>query len=157
MLKGVFHFEQYRNGRKIDEWDVRNGIVTVGLNYALDTIFRGTTQISTWYAGLIDNVSYSALDNADTMSSHAGWIELTTYDEAARQTWSPGAASARAITNGTQMTFTASATAAVKGFFVASNSTKGGTTGTLWCTGLFDAVRNVLDGDEIKLTYTVSG
>jgi hypothetical protein len=156
-ISGKFTYEIIRKGNVIESGEIKNAVTTVGMNYALDTIFRGTSQISTWYCGLIDNASYTALAAGDTMASHTGWIELADYDEAARQTWTPSAASARAIANGTQMTFTISATKSVKGFFINSVSTKSGTLGTLWATGLFDTVRSVVDGDEIKVTYTVSG
>lgn len=149
-------FEHFRDGKLIDREVTHNGIVTVGKNALFDIMFRAQTQLTAWFFGLIDNASYSALSDADTMSSHAGWIECTSYDESTRPQWSPDAASAGAITNSTAVTFNISATKTLKGMFIASNSTKGGSTGTLWATALFSADKSVVDNDQIKLTYQLS-
>lgn len=132
---------------------VPNGTTTVGLNAILDIMFHGTTQVTTWYAGLIDNASFSALSAGDTMSSHAGWIENVDYDEAVRQTWSEGAASG-GVTTGSVGTFTMNATKTIKGLFITSVSTKSGTTGTLWCTAAFGSNQSVTSGQTITSTYT---
>lgn len=134
-----------------------NGIVDVGINYLLDAGFNGGTQVSTWYMGLIDNAAFSALANADTMASHAGWAESAAYDEAARPEWTAGAAGSRAVTNGTTVDFSMSATATIKGIFITTVATKSGTTGTLWSTAAFSSNASVTDGDTLKVTYTVSG
>jgi hypothetical protein len=149
-------FEHYRKGKLIDREITHNGITTPGKNSLFDVYFRAQTQITTWYFGLIDNASFSALNAADTMSSHAGWIECTTYDESARPTWSPDAAASGAITNTTAVTFNISATKTLNGMFIVSNSTKGGTTGVLWATASFSTTKSVVDDDQIKLTYQLS-
>lgn len=151
----IEHFDA--NGNLKGKYDVPNGIVDVGLNHILETQFRSGSQITTWYIGLIDNSGFSALAAGDTMGSHAGWSESTAYDEASRPTWSPGAAASRQITNGTTVDFTMDATATIKGIFITSNNTKGGTTGTLWSTAAFGSTVAVADNDVLKVTYTLSG
>lgn len=139
------------------EEEVFNGIVDEGIEYLLDAGFNGGTQDTTHYIGLVDNSGFSAFDNADTMASHAGWSESTAYDEATRVAWNPDAAASRAVTNSTTADFTMNATATIKGIFVSSNSTKGGTTGTLWATAAFSSNASVVSSDVLKVTYTVSG
>ena len=130
----------------------KNGITNAGLNNLLDTYFGA----GTWYFGLINNSGFSTLAAADTMSSHSGWAELTTYSQATRPQWVPDAASGQSITNSTLASFTMTGTVAVVGAFVTSNSTKGGSTGTLWATGLFNSVQNLTSGQILRLPYTLS-
>ena len=44
---------------------------------------------------------------------------------------------------------------AVQGVLVISDGTKGGTIGILWSTAAFNAVLNVLSGDQLRVTYTI--
>lgn len=156
-LKGRYKIEHLSaDGSKKGEYFLDNGVVTVGKNHILDVEFHGTTQVTTWYIGLIDNSGFTALADADTMSSHAGWNEFTTYSESVRQTWTEGAAASGAITNGTPLTFTINGSGTIKGLFVTSVDTKSGTTGTLWATGAFASTIPVVNADVFKVTYTVS-
>lgn len=155
-FKNPLIFEQFRDGELIDKEICYNGIVTVGKNSLLDVAFRAQTQLTAWYVSLINNSGFSALADADTMSSHAGWTEFTSYDESTRVQWSPGAAAAGAITNASAMTFTINATGTLYGAFITSGSAKSGTAGTLWATAAFNTAKPVSNGDEIKITYTVS-
>lgn len=158
-LKGRFVVE-HRNaeGKLKAIYDVPNGIVDEGMNALLDIMFHGSSQIGTWYIGLVDNSGWSAFADADTLSSHAGWAEFTSYTEANRVTWAEDAASSRAITNSTTADFSVNASGNVKGIFVSSNSVKStGNTGTLWSTAAFSSVVATSNGDTLKVTYTVSG
>jgi hypothetical protein len=156
--KGKFQIEHFdKDGVLKGVYEIPNGITDVGLNHILETQFRSGTPVATWYIGLIDNASFSALAAGDTMASHAGWIENSDYDEATRVAWTPGAASARSMTNGTTCDFTMNATKTIKGIFITSVSTKGGTTGTLWSTAAFGSTVAVVDNDVLKVTYTLSG
>jgi hypothetical protein len=93
---------------------------------------------------------------SDTMGSHAGWTEFTSYSQANRVAWGPGAAGSQSITNGTPATFDITGSGTVKGIFVANQNTKGGTTGTLWATALFPSDVPVVNTDQLKVTYTVN-
>lgn len=135
--------------------DFKNGITDVGIHYNLETSFRGGSAISTWYASLIDNAGYTGVAAGDTMGSHSGWVEITTeYDEAARQTLTFGAAASRAIT--ASVSFTMNDTKTIRGIFVTSVSTKGGTTGTLWSTALFASAPGLISGNVLTANYTLS-
>lgn len=149
--------EHIRDGKVIGVYDTCNGIVDVGVNSLLDVGFRNQTQISTWYMGLVDNSGFSAFAAADTMGSHSGWNEFTNYSESVRQTWSPAAASSRSISNSTAVEFSIDGSGTVKGIFVTSDDTKSGTTGTLWATAAFSSNVSVVNGDVLKITYTISG
>lgn len=156
-MKGKFVIEHVRDGKVIGNYDMPNGIVDVGLNSLLDVYFHNQAQIATWYIGLIDNAGFTALSNSDTMGSHTGWAESTAYDEATREEWVEDAAASRSITNSTPAEFTMNATATLKGIFVTSVNTKGGTTGTLWSTAAFSSTVGVQDNDILRITYTVTG
>ena len=155
-LTGLYNFELFRAGELIDQEQFYNGIVTAGKNSLLGVSFHADTQITAWYMGLIDNAGFSALSAADTMSSHAGWSESTAYSESVRQTWTAGAASSGSITNSSAVVFSINGTATLYGAFVTSGSAKSGTTGTLWSTGAFSTTKSVINGDSVRLTYTVS-
>lgn len=155
-FKGKWHVEHHRNGKKIAEWDFKNGIVNVGKNDALNVLFVSGTQHTTWYVGLIDNASFSAFASSDTMASHAGWIENTAYAETNRVTWTPGSSSGQSVTNGTAFTFTINSGGTLKGVFITTDNTKSGTSGVLWSTAAFPSPVVVSNGDVFKLTYTVS-
>lgn len=155
--QGKWVMEVMRAGVVIAAMSFPNGITDVGLNHILETEFHSGTAVTTWYIGIVDNASFSAFAAGDTMASHAGWIESTAYSESVRQTWGAGTASSRSITNGSAATFSINGTATLKGVFITSVSTKSGTTGTLWSTAAFASTVAVINGDSVKVTYTVSG
>jgi hypothetical protein len=157
--RGKFYVEhRNKKGKLLGKYEVPNGIVNVGKDKILDDMFNDGTQTanSAWCIGLIDNSGFSALADADTMSSHSGWNEFTSYSEANRVAWGSGAAASQSTTNSSPATFNISGSGTVKGVFVTTNNTKGGTSGTLWATALFAADVPVSNGDQLKITYTVS-
>lgn len=134
-----------------------NLVVTAGKNHALDTEMAGSSYTATWYMGLISSASYSAIAAADTMASHAGWTEGTGYSQGARPTTAWNAASAGSKALSAALTFTMNATDTIKGCFLASVSTKGGTTGTLFSAGLFTGGdQPVVSGNSLAVSYQVS-
>lgn len=139
-------------------WEVgitKNGITDEGIHYNLDTAFTNNdTAEATWYAGLIDNAGFTGVDPSDVMSSHTGWSECTTYDEATREVLSFAAASSRSIT--AEVSFTLNATKTIRGLFVVTNSTKGGTTGVLWSTALYSTAPDMEAGQVLTSNYTLS-
>lgn len=156
-MRGRWVVEHIRNGEKIGEYAIPNLITTAGKNHLLDVGFRAQTQISAWYIGLVDNTSFTAFDVADTMASHAGWIEFSSgYSQSTRVAWSPTAAAAGSISNSTAAQFDMTASGTLKGIFVTSGSAKNGTTGTLWSGAAFSGTVPVSNGDQLKVTYTVS-
>ena len=147
-----------RNGKLIGIYNTHNGIANEGKDKNLDDFFNDGVQTanSAWAIGLIDLSGFTALADADTMASHGGWNEFTSYSEANRVAWGSGAASSQSVTNATPCTFNVSGSGTVKGVICCTNNTKGGTSGTLWATALFSADVPVSNGDQLKVTYTVS-
>ncbi len=162
-LKGFYITEHVRGGKVIGVYDARNTIVNVGKNYILDVMFNGGTQIANikWFMGFISSASYSAIAAADTMASHSGWTEWTTYSESVRQGWGSGAASSQSVTNASAVVINITGTGTVKGLFIngaaSGADTKGGTTGTLWSAALYTGGDvSVINGDQLRSTYTLN-
>jgi len=156
-ISGRFTIEHVRDGKVIAEYEIPNGIVDVGLNHILETEFHDGSHVTTWYIGLVDDAGFSAFAAGNTMSSHAGWVECTSYDEVNRPTWTAGAATSRQIANASPVIFTISAVKNIKGLFVTSNNSKGGTAGTLWATATFGSSVPFVDNDVLRVTYTING
>lgn len=153
--KGVFHIQQIRDGKVIADFEAQNGVVNEGKDSILDVYFDAASQITLWYAGLINDPA--TLAAADVMNSHAGWTEFTNYSEATRVTIAFDVAASQSIANGTTSAdFNVTASGTLHGIFVVSNNTKSGTTGTLWSTAPFASALAVNNGDLLKVTYTVS-
>lgn len=136
---------------------IKNLVVNVGLDDALDKYFKGSTYTAAHYVGLTDGTPTVAA--ADTMASHAGWVEVVAYDEAVRQTLTLGAVSGQSVDNSaSKAVFTISANATtIGGAFLCTDNTRGGSTGTLYGGGAFTAGDKVLDdNDVLNVTVTAS-
>lgn len=134
----------------------KNLVVTVGKNFMLDETFAGTTYTAAWYLGLVDGTSSPTYNAADTMSSHAGWTEFTSYSESTRPqpTWSAASAGSKATT---ATSFSISGSGTVAGAFMTTGSAKSGTAGTLYSAGNFSGgSRTVASGDTLNVTYTAT-
>lgn len=153
--QGAYHWEHWRGNKKLATGVEHNTVTVEGRNHILNTEFRNTSQAASWFFGLVNNAAFATNPDSDTMVSHAGWTELTAYAEATRPQWSPAAASGGTLTNSSGAVFTFNATNTVHGFFISSNSTKGGTSGVLWSSVPFSTgPMPVESGDEIRVTYT---
>lgn len=155
-LRGNYCLQIIRDGKVIAELEGHNDITNAGLGKILDVMFNGATQITAWYMGLVDNAGWTAFANTDTAAAHAGWTEFQTYDETDRPEWTAGNSSSQVTTNSAAVVFTIGGSGALKGIFIGSLSTKGGTTGTLWSTAAFALPVAVQDNDVLNLTYTVT-
>jgi hypothetical protein len=84
---GVYHVECHDKDGNL-KWtaDSKNLVVNVGLQYMAGTALTSVTQITTWYLGLYGAGASNTPAAGDTMSSHAGWTEVTTYSNANRVT-----------------------------------------------------------------------
>lgn len=158
-LKGRFFWDVMRtDGSVRDVGEFRNAITLTSIDNLFDTYFLNGTPATAWYLGLIDDSGYTAVDTADTMSSHAGWTEVTDYAAATRPAWAPDVAASQIISNSTKVAYVINASGIVlRGGFVTSNNTKGGTTGTLWSTGIFSVAQTVNNGETFRLTYRLEG
>ena len=161
---GKFLIECYDKDGKLKWMDEsKNPVVNVGLQYMAGTALDGsTTRITTWYLGLYGAAASNTPAAGDTMSSHAGWTEVTDYTEANRPTATFVAATTAnpsVVTNSaSKAQFTMNNTVTVGGAFLTSNNTKGGTSGTLFSAKDFSSPgdRSVVSGDVVLVTYTFS-
>ncbi len=144
-----------RLGNLIWREEFPNGVTTPGITDLLSAGFAGGTQRPNWYVGLIDGDDFDDVSADDTMASHAGWAELTDYS-GDRPAWSLTVAAGVAVT-GTPAGYTLSAACSARGLFITSNATKGGATGILWSTGLFNAARALSSGSTLSVIYTLRG
>lgn len=138
-----------------------NLVVNVGLQYMAGTALTSTTQITTWYVGLYGAGASNTPAAGDTMSSHAGWTEVTPYTGARPTATFTAATNANpsVVTNSASpASFAITSTQTVGGAFLVSNSTAGGSTGTLFSAADFQSPgdRAVVSGDTLNVTYTFS-
>lgn len=147
--------DAFGNLKWTDEFD--NLVVTAGLNDSLDKHFKGSSYTAAWYVGITAGTPTFAA--GDTMSSHGGWTEVTAYDEAVRQTLTLGTVSAGSVDNSANKArFTISSNSTtIGGAFVVTNSTKGGTSGTLYGGGALSGGNKTLDdNDTLDVTITLT-
>ena len=129
-----------------------NIVVNQGLNHLLDVTLSGATQDVTWFVGLTDGTPTVAA--ADTLASHAGWVERTEYDEINRVAYVDAGAASQSLTNSASpAAFTINATVTVGGAFLSGSNT--GTTLVLYAAGAFTAGdKSLNDNDTLSVTAT---
>lgn len=146
------------NGNPKWSEDISNIVTTVGKNDALDKYLAGSAYTAAFYLGLISATSYTSVPViGDTMASHATWAEDQNYSQAARPTaaWAAAASGSKALSSAAVFSVNASTT--IKGCFLTTVNTKGGTTGILYSAGLFTGGDKVVaSGDTLNVSYTAS-
>lgn len=160
---GVFKVLCYdKDGNLKWEAESHNLVVNVGLQDMNAKYFTGSSYTATWYLGLYGAAASNNPAAGDTMSSHAGWTEVTAYSQATRPQCvfgTPTTANPSVATNSASpASYSINGTTTVGGAFLTSNNTKGGTTGTLFSAADFSSPgdRAVVSGDTITVTYTFS-
>lgn len=141
-----------------------NLVTTAGKNDLLDKYFAGSAYTAAWYLGLISGASYTTGPAAgDTAASHGGWTECgasnaPNYGNATRPAINfSTAASAGSKSAAAAVSFTFSESGTVKGGLIITDSTKAGTTGTLYSAGTFSGGdKSVQNNDVVNVTVTVS-
>lgn len=137
---------------------IDNLVTNVGKANALDNQLAGVSYTAAWYIGLISSVSYVAgVLATDTAAAHGGWTEDQSYTQGTRPAASFAAASGGSKSTSTASVFSMNAGVTIKGCFLTSSSTKGGTAGTLYSCGLFSGGDKVLQsGDTLNVSYTAT-
>jgi hypothetical protein len=160
---GVFAIKCHdKDGNLKWEAQSKNLVVNAGLRYMAGSALTSVTQITTWYLGLYGAGSSNTPAAGDTMASHAGWTEVTTYSNANRVTATLATATTAnpsVVTNSASpAVFNINGTTTVGGAFLTSENTKGGTTGTLFSAADFGSPgdRSVVNSDTLSVTYTFS-
>lgn len=146
-------FDKAGNLKWVEEMD--NVVTNVGLDDLLDKYLKGAAYTASHFVGLTDGTP--TVLGADTMSSHAGWVEVVAYTEGTRPALTLGTVSSQSVNNSaSKATFSINAdTTVVGGAFIATNSTKSGTTGVLYSVAAFTGADKSLDsGDTLNVTCT---
>lgn len=147
-----------KNG--VEKWreKIGNLVPNVALQTILDAFFpNGSGSAPTnLYIGLLGGSPTIAA--GDTMSSHAGWTEVTAYSEAARQAYNDVRSGQTVSNSASKATFSINANGTtIGGAFMVDNSTKGGSTGLLVAGAAFTLGNKSADsGDTITIQYDFS-
>jgi hypothetical protein len=141
--------------------ETHNLVVNQGLQTMNATYFANSTQVATWYVGLITGPgSGTTIAAGDTLASHTGWTEFTNYAGNRKTAVFATATTAdpSVVTNSASpASFTISgAGGTVAGAFLGSVAT--GTSGVLFSASDFQSPgdRVVVAGDTLNVTYTFS-
>lgn len=139
-----------------------NLVVTVGKNAMENIALANSGTAGNAFMGLISSTSFSTIVAADTMSSHAGWLEAgatnSPHYSGSRATMSFGAASAGTIiSTGNAFVFTNSGT--VQGAFIdfstGATGTIDNTGGVLFSAGTLGTAQPVISGNTLTNSYTL--
>lgn len=144
-------FDKFGRLKWRDEF--RNLVVTEGRNTLLNRSFDAVAANVNWFVGLKGAGAAAA---GDTLASHAGWSELTSYS-GNRKAWTKnGAASGGAMSNSAaKASFTITGTMTVAGAFLATVDT--GTSGLLFGAGDFSGGnRDVVTDDVLNVQADLS-
>lgn len=150
-----FSAAHIRDGKLLAVYSGFNGVTIAGKNHAMDVVFGAAspvTQVDPWYIGLVNNSPAPVFAEADTLASHAGWAEFSSYT-GNRKEWDDADSSAKVKGSTAVSSFTMSGAGTINGIFIASVDT--GTSGILWATGSFDAAVAVISSDVLKVAYGV--
>lgn len=160
---GMYHVEcRDKDGNLKWTAESKNLVVNAGLAYMAGTALTSVAQITTWYVGLYGAAASNTPAAGDTMSSHAGWTEVTDYSNSTRVSATfvtATTANPSVVTNAASPAiFNINGTTTVGGAFLTSGSAKSGTTGTLFSAADFGSPgdRSVVNGDTLSVTYTFS-
>lgn len=154
-FSGNYEFTHLRNGMVVDEWLDSNLVPTEGLNFALNLLFQaGTAKPVGWYIGLgTGTYTPAATDTGVTLPTLV--TESTAYSGGVRPAVTVAVASAGAVTNAaSKATFTFTSGVTVTNAFVVTTST--GATGTALSSLAVSPSRNMLTGDQLVVTFTLT-
>jgi hypothetical protein len=142
------------------KWEETNPnlVVNEGLQDMNTKYFKGVTYTAAWFIGLVQGpASGTTFAAANTLASHAGWTEDTSYsgNRKAATFGTATTADPSVISNtASPAQFTMNGTTTIGGAFLCSVAT--GTSGILFSASDFQAPgdRSVVSGDVLNVTYT---
>jgi len=153
-----YRFECYdTDGNLKWEFTEENLIPDAGRDYLLNAGLNAGAQFSTWYIGLYSgNYAPVAGDTAATFPASA--TEITTAYTGDRHALTPDALLAGVWVNSVAPAIFVfvDATTTVRGGFISTTATKGGTTGLLLSAVLAPSPKTVLAGESLKVTAGLS-
>ncbi len=152
-------------GRVIWAEGFDNVVVTSGKNAILAEALQGSSYSVTGpFMLLISSASFSTIVAADTMSSHAGWLEAgatnSPHYSGTRPTVSFGSPSGGSIVSSGTISFAFTNSGTVQGigmvYGTGAVNTIDSTAGTLLSAGTLAAAQPVINGNTVTATYTLS-
>lgn len=165
--RGLYSVKCYNSDSEL-KWaeTFSNVVTTAGKNLALDSYLSsggGSAPGGTGpYMSLINGSAFSAVAAADTMTSHSGWTEFTSYN-GARQlcVFNSASAGQKALSTALQFTINAAGPLTVQGAFIVygpgASTTLGNTSGTLYSAGAFaGGAQTVNLSDSLFIAYVAS-
>lgn len=153
-VKHHYHYECFKPDGTL-RWErySSNIVVNTGLDDILNKYWKASASAA-FFVGLKDTGTPVA---ADTMASHASWATISPYSNGTDPSLSMGTASSQSIDNSaSKAVFNINATDEIFGAFVKDNSTVDSSTGLLVSVDDFGTSRNVLSGDTLNVTITVT-
>lgn len=154
-----YHFECFNRfgGLKWESFS-NNLIPDQGREYIIEAAMRAGNQFSNWYIGLFTGAHTP--DAADTMATIVGAAtEAVNYSEPTRVQLVPDVAGDGLFVNGASpaiFTFPDEQETIIRGGFISSAPTKGGTTGVLLSVVLNGSPKPVSDGETLRVTAGLS-
>ena len=156
---GVFYFKCYdKDGNLKWEDKAHNLVVDVGLQDMNTKYFSGSSYTAAWYLGLITGPAASTtIAPGDTLASHAGWTENTSYT-GNRKAVTFGVATTAdpsVISNsGSPASFSITGSVVIAGAFLTNVASTN--VGVLFSASDFQSPgdRTVVSGDTLTVTYT---
>ena len=161
-LRNLYHMECFGPDGKL-KWEEKFGnlVVNVGLDDILDKYFKGSSYTAAWYVGIWETAGSPEVAAGDSMASHAGWTEVTSYSEANRPTLTLGTVASQSVDNSaSKASYSINASKSVRGAFITTSNAKGGVspeTGILYSVGAFTGGTKAVDnGDTLNVTVTLT-
>lgn len=165
-INGVFDVQCHdADGKLLWRETVHNVVTTVGKDLMLDTTLAGSAYTVVGpFLGLISSVSFTAAAAADTMASHAGWLEAgganapTMSSPRGPCAWSAAASGSKALATAATYNLTGGGT--LQGCFLVMGTgavnTVGSTAGTLYSAAAFGTPQPVIAGNVVSVAYSSS-
>lgn len=148
----VYKVEVVKDGVVTDSSIEFNRIPMEGINHMLDVVMNGAAQVAQWYVGVYENdYTPQSGDTAATLPALAA--ESSAYESVTRPQLVTAPADAGLVDNSAskvEMVFTAKRT--VRGGFISSSNTKGGTAGVLGSVVRFSSPKEVDVGATLVIT-----
>ncbi|TEU23378.1 hypothetical protein [Alkanindiges illinoisensis] len=161
--QGIMAMGQYFDRINGGEWqETPNLVVTEGLAHILNVALGSKVKSSGYYLALFSGATAPAANwtAANFASVASEVISLTEgYSGATRPQWNPVDTATNSIDNMTataSVTIATSSTLNVTGAALLTNSTRGGTTGTLISATKYAAARTFQNGDVYDIGYRLS-
>ena len=159
---GVFKIQCFdKDGNLKWEDSTHNLVVNEGLNDMNDKYFSGSTYTAAWYLGLVTGPgSGNTYAAGDTLGTHLGWSEFTSYSGNRKLVTFGSAAidggNSVIDNSGSPSQFVMTGGGTIAGAFLASVAT--GTSGILFSVSNFQSPgdRTVVSADTLNVTYEFS-